>query len=56
MSRLLRGITLNHHGNFYCLNCLHSYRTKENLEKHEKVCKGHDYCYAKMPGEDKKKY
>ena len=24
---LLRGITSNHHGDFYCLNCFHSYRT-----------------------------
>ena len=54
LSRLLRRITLNHHGDFYCLNCLHSYRTKESLEKHEKVCKDHDYCYVKMPDEDKK--
>ena len=24
LSTLLRGITSNHHGDFYCLNCLHS--------------------------------
>ena len=49
LSALLRGITSNNHGDFYCLNCLHSYRTKEKLEKHEKVCNNHDYCYVKMP-------
>ena len=49
LSALLRGITSNNHGDFYCLNCLHSYRTKEKLEKHEKVCDNHDYCYVKMP-------
>ena len=27
LSILLRGITLNHDGDFYCLNCLHSFRT-----------------------------
>ena len=27
LSGLLRGITSNHNGDFYCLNCLHSYRT-----------------------------
>ena len=53
-STLLRGITSNHDGDFYCLNCFHSYRTKETLKKHEKVCKDHDYCYVKMPDEDKK--
>ena len=28
LSGLLRGITSNHHGDFYCLNCFRSYRTK----------------------------
>ena len=32
ISGLLRGITSNHDGDFYCLNCFHSYRTKENLK------------------------
>ena len=27
ISGLLRGITSNHNGDFYCLNCLHSYPT-----------------------------
>ena len=54
ISRLLRGITSNHDGDFYCLNCFHSYRTKERLKKHEKICKDHDYCFVKMPDEDKK--
>ena len=26
ITTLLRGITFKHHGNFYCLNCLHSFR------------------------------
>ena len=56
ISKLLRGITSNHDGDFYCLNCFHSYRTKETLKKHEKVCKDYDYCHVKMPYEDKKKY
>ena len=54
MSALLRGITSNHVGDFYCLNCLHSYRTKDKLKKHENVCKNHDYRYVEMPNEDKK--
>ena len=48
-STLLRRITSNHNGDFYCLKCLHSYRTKNKLKKHEKVCDKHDYCYIKMP-------
>ena len=54
ISALLKGITSNHVGDFYCLNYLHSYRAKETLKKHEKVCKDHDYCNVKMTGEDKK--
>ena len=26
-SALLRGITSNHNGDFYCLNCFHTYST-----------------------------
>ena len=52
LSALLRGITSNHVGDFYYLNCFHSYRTKEKLLKHEKVCNDHDYGYVEMPDED----
>ena len=54
ISRLLRGITSNHDGDFYCLNCFHSYTTKKRLKKHEKICKDHDFYHVKMPGENKK--
>ena len=54
ISALLRGITSNNHGGFYCLNYLHSYRTKEKLEKYDKVSNNHDYCYVKMPDEFEK--
>ena len=43
LSALLRGITSNHNGDFCCLNCFHSYRTKEKLKKHERVCNNHYY-------------
>ena len=52
ISWLLRGITSNHNGDFYCLNCLHSYRTKSILKNHEKICKIHDFCNLKMPDVD----
>ena len=45
---LFRGITSNHNGDFYCLNCFRSYSTKNKLTKHEKVCNDHDYCYVEM--------
>ena len=34
ISGLLRGLSSNHNGDFCCLNCLHSYRTKSKLKKH----------------------
>ena len=52
MPALLRGITSNHNGDFYCLNCFHSYRTHNKLKKHEKVCNNNDYCHVDMPKED----
>ena len=54
LSALLRGIASNHVVDFYCLNCYHSYRTKEKLKKHERVCNEYDYCYAEMTDEDNK--
>ena len=49
---LLRGITSNHDGNFYCLNCFHAYTTKRKLGKHERVCKDHDFCEIILPDEN----
>ena len=43
---LLRGMTSNHNGGFYCLNCFLSYSTKNKLKKQESVYNDHDYCYV----------
>ena len=51
---LLRGTTSTHNGDYYCLNCFHSYRTLNALKNHEKICENHDYCHVKMPDEDTK--
>ena len=48
LSALLSEITSNNNEDFYCLNCFHSYSTKERLKKHKNVCENHDYCYAEM--------
>ena len=37
LSRLFRGITSNNHGDFYCLSCLHLFRTDNALKKHERL-------------------
>ena len=51
---LLKGITSNYKEDFYCLNCFHSYRTKNKLEEHKKICENHNYCNVEMPNEDNK--
>ena len=54
LSKLLRGITSNHNGDFYCLDCFRAYTTENKLESHKKVCENHDYCCVEMPNEDNK--
>ena len=51
LSALFREITSANNGDFYCLNCFHSYRTLNKLKKHERVCNNHDYCHIDMPEE-----
>ena len=41
-SALIYRETLKHHGDFYCLNYLNSFRTENKLKSHEKVCKNKD--------------
>ena len=52
LSGLLRGITSNHKEDFYCLNCFHSYRTKNKLESHKKISENLDYCHVEVPTKD----
>ena len=37
LSALLTRIMSKHHGEFYCLNCLHSFVTENKCEFHEKA-------------------
>ena len=37
LSALLKSITSNHDGDFYCLNCFHLYRTKKALKTQESM-------------------
>ena len=54
LSALLRGISSKNNGYFYCLNCLHSFRTKNKLESHKRVCENKNFCNVIMPSEDTK--
>ena len=54
LSALLRGITSKQHGDFYCLNCLHSFATEKKIQSHKRVCENKDFCNVIMPSEDTK--
>ena len=51
LSALPRGITSKDDGDFYCLNCLHSFRAENKLKSHEKVCKNKDFCGIALASE-----
>ena len=54
LSALLRRITYKHHGDFYCLNCFHSFSTKNKLQSQKIVCENKDFCNIIMPFEKTK--
>ena len=51
---LLHKVRSTHKGDYYYLNCFHSYRTLNALKNHEKPCENHDYCNVKMPNDNNK--
>ena len=54
MPALLRGITSKTDGHSYCLNWLNSFRAKNKLESHKKICVNKDFPNVIMPSEDTK--
>ena len=53
-STLLRGIISKNHGDFYCMNCVHSFKTKNKVKSQEKVWKNKEFCGIAMPSENDK--
>ena len=49
---LFRGVKSKYNGDFFCLNCFSSFRTKNKHKNHENVCKDHDYCCIEMLNEE----
>ena len=49
ISAILRGVTSKHIGYFYCLNCLHSFGTKNKIKSHEEICENEDFCDVTIP-------
>ena len=57
LSRLLKIMTSNHHGDFYCLNCLnYSCSTQTSLKEHEELCNKHGCCCIQKCLSGLKKY
>ena len=54
LSALFRAITSKHYGNFFCLNCLYPFRTKNKLESHKRLWENKDFCIVIIPSEDSK--
>ena len=44
-------LALLHKGDFYCLNCLHSFLIKNKFNSLEKLCKNKDFCGVTMSSE-----
>ena len=53
ISQLFRGIISTNHGDHYCRNCYHSFRTENKFKNHQRLCRNHDYCEVIMPEEGK---
>ena len=45
-------MTSKHHGDFYCLNCLHSFRTENKAKSHEKVYRKKCFCGIEIPSKN----
>ena len=43
LSALLRGMTSEPQGEFYCLNCLHFFATENKCESDKKSCENKDF-------------
>ena len=54
LSALLKVVISKHDSDFYCLNCLHSFKTKNKLESYKMVCENKGFCNIIMPSEDTK--
>ena len=53
LSSLLKRITSKHYDDFYCLNCLHSFRTKTKLNRLKNIS-NKEFCNMIMRSEDTK--
>ena len=41
-----------HYSDFYCVNCLHFFRTKSKFESFKRVCENKYFCNVIMPSDE----
>ena len=46
---IIKTNNIKYHGDFYCFNSLHSFRTENKLKSDEKVCKNKYFCRNVIP-------
>ena len=56
ISIIKRKLHQKNNGDFYCLNFLHSFRTKIKLESHRKVCENKEFRSIAITFEDINQY
>ena len=54
LAALLRGMTSENNDDFYCMNCLHSFRIKTNLSRMKMYVKINLFCSVTKPSGDTK--
>ena len=54
LSALLKGMSSNHHEEFYYLNCFNSYTSKNKLKEHEEICNNNHNCRTQIQSGSKK--
>ena len=54
ISRLMEGISSNSHDDFYCYECLHSFRTEIAIKNHVDLCKNNKLAKIELPNEENK--
>ena len=54
LSALLRATTSKHYDEFYCLNCLFSFTTKNKFQSHKRACENKNFCNIIMLSQNTK--
>ena len=52
LSPILKRLISTLNDDFYCLNCFHSFTTKNKLESHKEVCKNKNFSCIELPYEE----